>query len=852
MAAPTLTAQAEVSGTTTTTPKTCPISGTVNVSAGDVVYAWQTAENGNTTFTTAPSKASGTATIGTFTSLSEIGSGGTTGRTKLWKATVTGSGTLALSLVRTGSALHWDGGLVVATGVTAEGTPATINGTFGAANWTLTTAAANSSILVIGDDFQPSSGARTYEVINGNSPTVLSTLLDGANYGTFGGYWTDAGAAGAKTVGLSAPSDMAPYGIAIELQGSSTPTFSDVASASFHLMTAAAGQKTGQATAAAGERLATATAGQKTGKAAAIASLAFQTAATGSKAATTYPSAVLADTPVAYWRMGAASGAEPDQTGHGHSLTVNGGTRDIAGALSVGDDGAAQFSGTGTDYAEASLDLSAANVVTLEAWLWWDAYDSSSDDLFAEFNGPWGPTLGSFIVDMDNSTGGVEASTVSIGYHTGSLGVVRGTFPQSALSAAAWHHVVFVFNSGAFSTDTTNFGLKAYIDGAPVTLTLREAVDGGGNFGSAFLRLMARGASSLNGAGRLDEVAIYAGELTSDRVATHYAAASGRGPSASATATFKLATAAIGGQTSALASSASTHLATAAAGAKTGLSSHDESSIELPFTTQVPGAADRVALKTGVTGVRGNVAAAAFHLATTVTGRKTGKAPAAAGGRAATAAGAGVKTGQAAGIAGTRTATAATGLKRGSGNSAATTTTTTAAAGLKGASAAASAAMRTATTVVGDLGISVSSPASASVTFTTAATGGGKRVSGPASATVRAGATAQGGIDTAGILSAAEFRIAITAQGVKTGVAPASARGRFATTVVGDGPINASSPAAGTVRLIATSLGVKSTTAPAASVLHFNATGFGPPPLPALRLPLTILPDRPDTRLVPV
>lgn len=225
-----------------------------------------------------------------------------------------------------------------------------------------------------------------------------------------------------------------------------------------------------------------------------------------------YEAAVEADNPVGYWRMGGTSGTIPDEMG-GNALTVSGATRNVTGAISG--DSAVQFDGV-DDYASVPINLSSTGVVTLEMWVWWDAY-ATNDDLLLEFTNNWNSNNGSIIVDMNNSTGGAEAGEISIG-HRQANGGYRSTFAQSALPAGGWHHLAMVFNMAGAHT--------VYVDGAAVTTTNRLSDDNTGlTFANSTLYLMSRAGGDLFGAGKLDEVAVYSYGLTATQVQDHYDAA---------------------------------------------------------------------------------------------------------------------------------------------------------------------------------------------------------------------------------------------------------------------------------------------------------------------------------------
>lgn len=230
----------------------------------------------------------------------------------------------------------------------------------------------------------------------------------------------------------------------------------------------------------------------------------------------------LADSPELYCRMGQPSGVEPDAAGSARflDLTASGLTRQVANpTLTAGqDDGAIQFDGI-TGAGDAALDLTGTQIVTVVAEVWWDAFNSTDDRLLWEFSPNYNTNIGGFIVDMNNSTGGAEANTISIGFKTDTT-PHRVTIPQSAMGAAGWHEFAVVY-------DSTNSVIKVYIDGAPVTATVRSSSSAPGPFGNYSLNVMSRNGSSLFAAGRLDELAIYKHEVSAGRLAAHNAARTG-------------------------------------------------------------------------------------------------------------------------------------------------------------------------------------------------------------------------------------------------------------------------------------------------------------------------------------
>jgi hypothetical protein len=246
-----------------------------------------------------------------------------------------------------------------------------------------------------------------------------------------------------------------------------------------------------------------------------------------------YETAVKDDNPIHYWRMGAASGSDVDEIGAVHLNIGAGVTREVAGALTAGagEDGAMQFPGTSSGWAQTSAaipELAGAPIATIELWVNWDSPYALDDDFLFEYGPNWATNDGSFVCDMHNSTGG-ESGTISIGFRQNGV-QRRVTIPQSAIPAGEWHHLVVVFDGS--SGQVANQQIKVYVDGSPVTVTVRQNGTNttAGTFDADTLDLMSRDAgSALRGAGKIDEVALYDYALSQAQAQAHFDAASSEG-----------------------------------------------------------------------------------------------------------------------------------------------------------------------------------------------------------------------------------------------------------------------------------------------------------------------------------
>lgn len=90
----------------------------------------------------------------------------------------------------------------------------------GAPSLAITTTQANSAIVVCVFDWNAADGAtRTWRSVNGAAATELLYFRDSTRYTAYVAYHPDAGAAGAQTVGLSAPGGQAFAIVAVEIKG---------------------------------------------------------------------------------------------------------------------------------------------------------------------------------------------------------------------------------------------------------------------------------------------------------------------------------------------------------------------------------------------------------------------------------------------------------------------------------------------------------------------------------------------------------------------------------------------------------------------------------------------------------
>ena len=243
-----------------------------------------------------------------------------------------------------------------------------------------------------------------------------------------------------------------------------------------------------------------------------VAALVSALAAAGPAAAGTYDSAVLADTPTMYWRLGEADGASTaaDSSGHGFALAYQpAAVLDVeAGIANETDTSLFDEGGTG-----ASATFPAPpSPQTFETWLRTNPADGTAN-LYTFDNGN---TVWNVNVGVDGLVHAVVYNDVGI--------LERMNGPSVAVTDGFWHYVVADFTTGYIYVDLTQGPPPI----KPVT-ALRLAFANGAAAATALPATVSLGGLT----GQLDEVAVYTHSLDASRRSAH-AAAGGLGWDSSA------------------------------------------------------------------------------------------------------------------------------------------------------------------------------------------------------------------------------------------------------------------------------------------------------------------------------
>jgi hypothetical protein len=240
----------------------------------------------------------------------------------------------------------------------------------------------------------------------------------------------------------------------------------------------------------------------------------------GGAGASPYRDLVLADTPLAYWRMGIGAGQiVPDETANGNDLSLQGTGFELGapGAIVGDSNGAVRFDGrTSWGIAEApdALLFPAAASFTLECWALSEPVDGGS----------YFHTLAAHAADIGTTHVGyslwllprpVSPDYARANFEWGTFdGGISATAPLSA--SRTFVHYVAVFDGTA---------ARMYVDG---TLGTVVPVPGGSSQRVSSFVVGARRPSKDLFAGVIDEVAVYGRALSVTDVVRHHEAGRGR------------------------------------------------------------------------------------------------------------------------------------------------------------------------------------------------------------------------------------------------------------------------------------------------------------------------------------
>ncbi len=220
-----------------------------------------------------------------------------------------------------------------------------------------------------------------------------------------------------------------------------------------------------------------------------------------------YRDAVMADSPILYWRLGEATGATTatDTSATGNNGTYSSVTLAQTGALAADSDKASSFNGSSSYlYSASNSGITNNSAATIEAWF--KLNDTTTQGTIVSFGANGTGTAFAMIANYRG------AGIVSL-----ETGGNYGAYTAGTLTAGTWNHVVISKPAGALSTTNIYINgvlwpLTAYSAGTPSyaagKIVVGKFADYSGYYANAVI----------------DEAAVYNTTLTAAQVAAHYKA----------------------------------------------------------------------------------------------------------------------------------------------------------------------------------------------------------------------------------------------------------------------------------------------------------------------------------------
>lgn len=267
-------------------------SGSITYATGDLIVIL--GGTGDAASTLSISKSAGTATLSTFTQQQVITTASSV-YASIWTATVTAGGTATITLTKSAGTNFIGGSFFKVTAASTAGLGASAKATVatGAPTLTFSTLADNSAVIVFNGDWNAADGTTRAWRTGAGALTETTYFRDAANWTVYAGIHADAGLAGSKTVGLSAPTGQKYSLVAIEIKGVAGATQQE-ASGTAAISTTPAGSATARAVAAGTAPITIAAIASTAARTAAAGTAPIATSAGGAAAAQTQASSTAA------------------------------------------------------------------------------------------------------------------------------------------------------------------------------------------------------------------------------------------------------------------------------------------------------------------------------------------------------------------------------------------------------------------------------------------------------------------------------------------------------------------------------------------------------------------------------
>lgn len=234
-----------------------------------------------------------------------------------------------------------------------------------------------------------------------------------------------------------------------------------------------------------------------------------------------YRSEVLEDSPLAYFRLNDVNTTAVNEVAGGASGTYAGTYTQRAPGATQDGDGSLELPITTGSTVSGRMDVTLSGVntgagtdVTVEFWMWW-AGSPTNGDIIAFNSAAW-PTEGlNYALWIGNDSGsGYNGWFGFNSYNNDFFGVTI----SGNIQASRWHHMVGIFRNGARDSS------RLFIDGTEKALSQQSNPAGPQQTCSNYLRVGAGSGPQWGWDGRVDEVSVYNGALSSARITAHYLA----------------------------------------------------------------------------------------------------------------------------------------------------------------------------------------------------------------------------------------------------------------------------------------------------------------------------------------
>jgi hypothetical protein len=232
------------------------------------------------------------------------------------------------------------------------------------------------------------------------------------------------------------------------------------------------------------------------------------TDAPGDATAETYRAAVIADSPVAYWRLGDHGSTAVDEMGNDDGTYTGSCDQGVAGAIAGDANTAVQFDGSSCEVvvpdSHALLEFTNTQPYSVEAWIDDGMIASGTFRVaFSKESRMTSPIDGYALVDSGSGA-----------YFERAVAASAPTTKPASHPDGQYAYVVGVYDGSAFVLYVDGVAGTPFADARAMPSYMADALIGADLNGDHFL-------------GSLDEVAVYGHALTAQQIATHYAIASG-------------------------------------------------------------------------------------------------------------------------------------------------------------------------------------------------------------------------------------------------------------------------------------------------------------------------------------